>query len=64
MNIGDIFALLQKYGPLLPQIEPLLPDIVKMIATVQRLEADADVKAAMMTGEKLAQIFSQQGLKE
>lgn len=57
MNIGDIFSLLQKYGPLLPQIQPLMPDIAKMIATVQRLEADADVKAAIATAEKLAQIL-------
>lgn len=58
MSIGDIFSLMQKYGPLLPQIEPIMPEISKMIATVQRLEADADVKAALATAEKLAQLFA------
>jgi hypothetical protein len=56
MNIGDILTLA-------PQIIPLMPRIQKAIATVQRLEADADVKDALALGNEIAQIIEKSGIK-
>lgn len=57
MNIGDVFALMPKLLPLMPRIE-------KAIDTIKRLEGDPAVQDALALGKELAQIFSQQGLKE
>jgi hypothetical protein len=38
---------------------PLLPEIKQMLATIERLEADADLKAAIATAEKVAAILTE-----
>lgn len=47
MNFDSIIRLL-----------PLMPQIQEMLATIERLEADPDVKAAIATAEAVAKVLS------
>jgi len=48
MNFDTLFKLL-----------PLMPDIQKMLAVIERFENDPDVKAAIVTAQKVAAILAQ-----
>ena len=56
MNISDFFTLA-------PQILPLVPRLEKAIATIQRLEADPEVKDAIAVAKELTQIIDKSGIK-
>lgn len=56
MNISDFFTLA-------PQILPLVPRLEKAIATIQRLEADPEVKDAIAVAKELTQIIDRSGIK-
>ncbi len=53
MNFELLFSLA-------PKILPLMPEIEKAIATAQRVMADADVKAALATAEKISKIIDEE----